>query len=84
MTRIQIAISVPTELKESFYKTAKNLWTNPSNLLTMFMSHVVHTKEVHFTASDSSFEEEHFSQKELGELKKEWKRAYDKISALVD
>ena len=83
MTRKQIAISVPEELKVSFYDTAKRLGTNPSNLLTMFMAHVVHTREVNFKASDN-VEFSAFSKNELEDLQKEGKSSYDKISSLVD
>jgi len=84
MTRKQIAISVPKDLKDDFYDTAKKLWTNPSNLITMFMSNVVHTKEVHFKAFSSGFEREDFSSSEINELVREWKKSYDEIGSLVD
>lgn len=84
MTRKQIAISVPKELKDEFYLTAKKLWSNPSNLITMFMSNVVHTKEVHFKTFNSDFEFEWFSEGELEELNKVWKEWHDRISNLID
>lgn len=84
MTRKQIAISVPKDLKDDFYDTAKKLWTNPSNLITMFMSNVVHTKEVHFRAFTSNFERDDFSKSEINELISEWKDSYDEISSLID
>ena len=84
MIRKQIAISVPKELKDNFYIIAKKLWTNPSNLITMFMSNVVHTKEIHFSAFDDNFKIESFSTDELSELSNEWKDTYDKISKLID
>ena len=84
MSRIQIAISVPKTLKEDFYETAKKLWTNPSNLITMFMSNVVHTKEVHFRANDKIIETERFSKNEINELMDNSKDSYERISRLID
>lgn len=84
MKRKQIAITVTEELKNNFYDTAKKLWTNPSNLITMFMSNVVYTKEIHFIAYEKDFKSEWFTQNELKELINEWKDSYDKISSLID
>ena len=84
MARTQISLSVPEELKDDFYKAAVTLGTNPSNLLTMFMANVVHTREVHFRAPGAIVEMGTFSKSEMEELSSEGKAVYDTISNLVD
>jgi len=43
-----MTISIEKELKESFINLAKELWTNPTNLINMFMKSSINSRTISF------------------------------------
>ena len=64
-------ISVEANLKEAFTNFAREIWTNPTNLINMLMQNSVNNREVLFTRKrpNLDIEIESFSKEELEELK---------------
>lgn len=82
--KIQMTITLEEELKDRFKQIAKNLWTNVSNLISMFIANTVSTWEINFKTSISDFQINSFSESELGELVKDWEKDHDLIDSYID
>ncbi len=68
-----INISLPKELKKKFTALASEMWTNPTNLLKMFIISSLNNKELKFFTSqkiENNFEIEPFTQEEINNLMK--------------
>lgn len=48
MSKTVITISVDTETKKAFSNYAKDMWTNMSNLLSMFMKNAPRSRKLEF------------------------------------
>ena len=82
--KTQMTITVDQAVKQAFMNLSKKLWSNASNLISMFMANTVTTWEVTFKADALNMSIDQFSDIEIWELNNEWKEGYDKISKLVD
>jgi len=63
-----MTITVDEKIKKDFQEFAKDMWTNMTNLLSMFMRDVSRRREVSFSWVDYSIEFEKFSKENLKEL----------------
>jgi antitoxin component of RelBE/YafQ-DinJ toxin-antitoxin module len=45
---VALNLSIPKDLKEEFVRFAYDLWTNPTNLLKMFMKQAITTRQINF------------------------------------
>ena len=68
-----MTISVEKDLKNEFFVFSKELWSNPTNLMNMFMKDSIRKRKIEFsTASDFDMEIEAFSKEEMQSFWKEF------------
>ena len=60
-----MTISLEKDLKEDFSTFARDIWTNPTNLLNMMMKNTLSTREVRFWKPILDIEVEPFSEEEV-------------------
>lgn len=79
-------ISVDTSLKKAFKDVATAMWTNPSNLMQMLMTHTVNTGKVSIDVLDCihTEEDEDAYQEALVDLKNGETMTQDEVIELVE
>ena len=63
-----MTISIEENIKRDFQEFAKDLWTNVTNLLSMFMRDATKRKQVQFSSISYDMEFKRFSKDNLEEL----------------
>ena len=63
-----ITISIEEQIKKDFQEFAKDMWTNVTNLLSMFMKDSTRRRELKFSGNHFNIEFENFSKENLDDL----------------
>jgi len=63
-----MTISIEEDIKREFQEFAREMWTNMTNLLSMFMKSAIRKREISFSCPSYDIEFENFSKNNLEEL----------------
>ena len=63
-----MTISIEEQIKKDFQEFAKDMWTNVTNLLSMFMRDSARKRELKFSGNNFNIEFENFSKENLDDL----------------
>jgi len=75
MSKTVVTISIDTQTKEEFSKYAKSMWTNMSNLVSMFMKNAPRSKKLEFFSPIEEVEPDKWEKNAINEYenqKKNW------------